>query len=511
MERPRILFVDDDTLMRSNTEAVLRDVYGDDLQFEPEFHFHPQIALNSIRKNPFNVCAVFLDEQIWETKEKRISGSSYIPEIKAINPYIKVVMVSGDTSEGTLDQWIKAKADNYLYKAEDGASQKITIFINDATEQFNAKFGDLLGTRQSNRFRVPESLRKINLISTSPKMESLAELVNKAATSALEPVIMLIGESGTGKELLAQAVHNLSRRSKETFKIVDCTHFKDSDIVGSELFGSEKGAFTGSESRPGLLEQADGGTVFIDEVHRLGEKAQGMLLRFLQDQVVRRVGGKTERKVNVRIIVAGQPVFHEMVSRGEFLPDLAFRMKQVVIQVPPLRERENDIEVLAYHYLDKVNEVTKLNQRIHPDLVEVLKRHSWPGNVRELKSAIERVCSIVQEPVLLPGHLLNIAGFEIDEKSAFVPGKLTIPKLKDSQRNEMIGVILKTYQSVEFNLAETARLLDVPRSTLRELCRSLGIADAMKVDCTRQERKNKSQFKEAFERYAKLIFAMKEC
>jgi DNA-binding NtrC family response regulator len=259
------------------------------------------------------------------------------------------------------------------------------------------------------------------------------------------------------------------------------------------------------------LELADGGTAFIDEIHHLGDKAQGMLLRFLEDRKVRRVGGKTVREVDVRIIFAGKPVFEDMVQEGKFLSDLAFRMKQVVIQMPLLKERDNDVEVLAYHFLDRVNELTKLNQKIHPDSIGLLKRHSWPGNVRELKTIIECVCSLVQEPVLLPEHFLKAANLKIiDDRDAFVAGMVTIPAMKESQKSQMISLILQTYQACDFNITETARILAIPRSTLRELCKSLGIAEVMNVDSSRQNKQDKSQIKEAFERYVKLIFAVRK-
>jgi DNA-binding NtrC family response regulator len=508
--KPRIIFVDDDKLVQRSTQILLEQVYGTDLNFTPEYFCHPQMAVNSIRRNPFDVCAVFLDEQIWESAESKISGSDFIQEIKRISHYIKVVMVSGDMSPETLAHWIKARADNYLYKAEDDA-RKITIFIDDAVSQFSAKFGHLFGQRHRNRFLVPECLKKIGLVSTSPKMESIVtDVLEKIATSPLEPIVMIIGASGTGKELIAKAIHEASRRREKEFGVVDCTHFKDSDIVGVELFGSEKGAFTGAENKAGIFELTDGGTVFIDEIHHLGLKAQGMLLRFLQDQTLKRIGGKLLKKVNCRIIFAGQPVFEEMVQRGEFLPDLAFRIRQVVLNLPNLKERDNDIEVLAHHFLENANEVTKRDQRLHPDSIDLLRSHSWPGNVRELKAAIERVCALVHDTVILPHHFLNAGKLVVDRDQAFVPGQTTIKKLKEAQRTEMIALVIKTFQGCDCNLSVTAKMLDIPRSSLRELCGSLGISEVMMVDSKVPEKRDKSHLKERLEKYLRVIFTIRE-
>ena len=351
MEQPRVIFIDDESCFRQSIDISLDSLFGVDKSFNVEFYNHPEAALESIKKNPFNVFLVFMDHHFHESKEKTILGADYIKPIKRINSYIEVVIMSGDRTPESLRLWLRNGADKFLYKEFTNQNEKLQIFISEAFTKFRSKFDGLLGSQSRKVAKVPDELKKIGLISIAPSMKATAELVLQSAPSDLS--VLIFGETGTGKELIAKAIHENSKRRGKEFQTIDCTQFKKSELIASELFGSEKGAFTGAESKIGLLELANGGTIFLDEVHHLGEQAQAMLLRFLQDRKIRRVGGKIEKYVDVRLVFAAKPMLKDLVNEDKFLVDLLYRMKEIKIDLPKLIERPNDLEVLCDYFLEK--------------------------------------------------------------------------------------------------------------------------------------------------------------
>lgn len=480
METPRVIFIDDESCFHEGLQLSLNTVFGPQPAFKAEFYSHPEAALASIRANPFNVFLVFMDHHFREGSDKLTLGADFIKPIKRINSYIEIVMMSADTSPESLRLWLKNGADKFIYKEFSGQHDKLQIFITEALGKFRSKFNCFLDQKRHRVHLVPEALKKIGVISMNASMRTSAELVLQSAASDLS--VLIIGETGTGKELIAKAVHQNSRRREKPFRTIDCTQFKKSELIASELFGSERGAFTGAESKAGLLEIANGGTVFLDEVHHLSPEAQAMLLRFIQERKIRRVGGNIEKFVDVRLVFAAKPSLKDLVSRDEFLADLMYRMKEIKIDLPRLTDRPEDIEVLCEFFLDKHSPKgeSKVAKQLHPDALDLLRGYTWPGNVRELENLIKRLSVLVEGYIILPEHIEKYG--ELDSAAMQTNSFQALESLVEMQirhENEARALILKTYQTCDQNLSETARKLGVPRTSLRSQCQALGIWENM--------------------------------
>lgn len=504
MEMPRIIFVDDEQCLRGTYNLLLKEAYGENRAFELEFHESPVEAIASIKRNPFNVALVFLDQHFNVSQDLMLLGSDYIRDVKKVNPYIELIMMSADESPETMSKWIKNGADKFVYKDTKNLGGKLQVLINQALTNFHAKFGKLMGTTKNAVLNISEPVKKLGLISVSPQMETIANLVLQCAKSEL--AALLIGETGTGKELIAKAIHANSTRSTKPFVAIDCTHYKQSLLIQSELFGSEKGAFTGAENKEGLLQIADGGTVFLDEIHHLSLDAQAILLRSIQERTIRKVGGKSEIKIDVRFIFAGKPILKEMVQKNEFLPDLYYRMKEVRIEIPSLCLREGDIEALTHYFIERENKKTGNLKRMHPDTLALFQEYKWPGNVRELENLIKRICVMVSESVILPDHVLKHGELEIDLEKLKEQEIPTFDDLEREQKKEKIKLLMRAYELSDSNQAEAARLLNMPRMSFVNKCKALGIQDLMDSSIAREE-ENNSDLKSAIKKSWKVVTA----
>jgi len=506
MGQPRVIFVDDESCLLDSIQISLDSVFGDNRGFDVEFYSHPTLALEAINRNPFNVFLVFMDHHFHESKDKLTLGADFIKRIKRFNSYIQVVMMSGDQTPESLKLWIHNGADKFLYKGNLGNQiEKIQVFISEALTSFRSKFHGLLGDQSRKVSQVPEELKKIGLVSVAPSMRATAELVIQSAASDLS--VMIFGETGTGKELIAKAIHQNSKRKDKAFRTIDCTQFKRSDLIKSELFGSEKGAFTGAESKVGLLELAHGGTIFLDEIHHLGEEAQAMLLRFLQDRKIRRVGGKDEKYVDVRLVFAAKPLLKDLVREDKFLPDLLYRMKEIKIDLPRLVERSGDIEVLCDYFLEKhcSAEANAIPKRFHPDSFDMLRTYTWPGNVREIENLVKRLTVLVGQSVILPEHIEKFGELELSENSGGSVALESLEKMSIRHENEVRSLILRTYQASDYNLSEAARKLGLARTSLRSQCAALGILDSMDVAGKKVQSGGKSELKRVLDNSLRFV------
>lgn len=493
MNQPRVIFIDDESCFREGLEISIGSLFGANRAFDVDFYSHPEEAVDSIKKNPFNVCLVFMDHHFHKENNQTDFGANFIKPIKQLNPHIEVIMMSGDQTPKSLGLWLKNGADKFLYKEYDEEGKnKLQVIISEALMRFKTTFSTLLDSEQDSYLKVPDELKRIGLISRSSSMKIVADLVLQAAKTDLSVLIM--GETGTGKELIAKAIHNNSNRRDKEFRTIDCTQFKNSELIASELFGSEKGAFTGAESKVGLLEMAHGGTLFLDEIHHLDSDAQGKLLRFLEDKKVRRVGGRTEKQVDVRLIFAGKPLLMDLVSEDKFLADLIYRMKEVKVELPKLSDRINDIEILCSFFINKyTNANTSIPKKIHPDAIKILKSHSWPGNIRELEKLMKITTVLVESPIILPEHIQRYGEFEL--VNDLIASSETLEQMNMRHKNEVRTIILKTYQACDFNLAETARSLDIKRTSLRSQCIALGIWESMELSTKRELAEDKKDLK----------------
>ena len=318
------------------------------------------------------------------------SGMDVLRRAKELRPETVVVMITAHGSERVAVEAMKAGADDYVPKPFD--NDEIRLVVHRALERTRLQ--------RENRLLLEQVQRQYgfeNLIGTGPAMRGVFETLQKVAETDL--TVLVRGESGTGKELVAQALHNRSPRRNRPFVAVNCAAIS-AELVESELFGHEKGAFTGADARrQGRFEAADGGTIFLDEIGDMAPETQAKVLRVLQERCFERVGGTSPIQVDVRVVAATHRNLEEGVEAGSFRKDLYYRLKVVEIDLPPLRERREDVPALAQRFLEAVTErLGRDKKRIAEAAMARLMRHDWPGNVRELQNALEQAVVLTAGP-----------------------------------------------------------------------------------------------------------------
>jgi DNA-binding NtrC family response regulator len=324
---------------------------------------------------------------------------------------------------------------------------------------------------QENKYYRQELLDKYqfkNVIGRTSQMFQVYKTIAKVADT--KSTVLLCGERGTGKELIARSIHYNSQRSTRPFIPVDCASLVET-LIESELFGHVRGAFTGASSaKKGLFEEADEGTLFLDEVGNFGLSMQAKLLRFLQEHEIKRVGGTESIKVDVRVIAATNQPLEPLVKSGKFREDLFDRLNVVTITLPPLRERKEDIPLLANHFLQKFSEENHKNiSHISPEALEIITQYSWPGNVRELEHTIERAVIFSIHPIILPEDLPTKMFEEIKGPEILIPEKQL--SLKELEKR----YILKVLQETGGNKKKASEILGIDRATLYRILEKEGV------------------------------------
>jgi len=331
------------------------------------------------------------------------NGLDLLREIRAHEPAPAVVMMTAYTSTKTAIEAMKLGAADYVAKPFDVDELKVVIHNALETRRLAAEVVYL-------REELVGRYTFENIIGRSPRMRTTFALVERVAKTS--STVLIRGESGTGKELIARAIHFSSPRAAHRFLSINCGAMPES-LLESELFGHERGAFTGAvRDKRGLFQEAHRGTLFLDEIAEMSQAMQVKLLRALQDRAIRRIGGTSEEAVDVRIITATNRDLLELISRGDFREDLYYRINVIPIELPPLRERREDIALLVDHFLRKFAEgLDQPTKRISKDAMRLLESHSWPGNVRELENLIERAVALSSGPVIgvadFPDDLAN--------------------------------------------------------------------------------------------------------
>jgi DNA-binding NtrC family response regulator len=384
--KPVVLVVDDEPLQRGILQTIL-----DGEGYETITAGSGSEALAAIRKVPPDVV-------VSDLKMAGMDGIELLnalPQEPAPPPVIIV------TAHGTIDsavEAVKLGAFDYLTKPLD--KQKILMAVRKACER-----SEILKENVRLKKELFERFRMEGIIARSPRMRETVELLKKVADSPA--TVMVLGESGTGKELVARAIHYNSPRRGKPFTAINCAAIPES-LFESELFGHEPGAFTGAVSRrAGLFEISNGGTLFLDEIGELPLPMQSKLLRVLQDREVRRVGGKETFHVDVRIISATNKDLEHEMEKGTFREDLFYRLSVVNIELPPLRERSEDIPALVEHFVQKFNaEFHRGIRQVDDEAMAALRSHPWPGNVRQLSSVIERAV-LLSDCAVLTGSAIN--------------------------------------------------------------------------------------------------------
>lgn len=388
------------------------------------------------------------------------NGLDILPKLRSLPSSPEVIILTGQGNADGAETAIRAGAWEYLQKPPE--KQVVTLTLTRALQY------------RLDRRKIPEAhaLDLSNIVGNCSKIRSCIEQLAHAAAS--ESSVQISGETGTGKELFAWAIHRNSARKSKNFVVVDCAALPEG-LVESTLFGHEKGAFTGADrTRKGLVMEADGGTLFLDEVGELPLKLQKSFLRVLQDGVFRPVGGKDHLKSDFRLISATNRSLDKMVEEGHFRKDLLYRIRSTALELPPLRERENDISALALHFLGRLCERYKIeNKGLTPEFLNLLKQYSWPGNVRELSHVIEH--SLTQagdSDVLFPKHLptylrVSLARASVTENGDpkdILTNALPIPPMDGSFRK---------FRDLALSMAEKAYLENLmarTNSNVREAC-----------------------------------------
>jgi len=389
----KILIVDDDRNIRELLEIMLtREGY--DVKTAPD----ATKALNRCKKEKFDLILTDLKMPI-------VDGIEFLKAVKDISQETMVILITGYASPETAVSAMKEGAYDYVEKSKDFDTDIKTI-IRSALDKKGVKREDALFIKQ-----VADAVSFGNMIGKSKGILKVYSLIKKVAETPTN--VLILGESGTGKELVAKAIHENSPRKNMPFAVINCGGVPES-LLESELFGYVKGAFTGAYGdKPGLFEIARGGTIFLDEIGDLPPLLQVKLLRVVQEKTFRRVGGTEEKKVDVRIISATNKNLEEKIKDGSFREDLFFRLNVIPINIPPLRERKEDIPVLTIHFIEKCSkEFGKEIKIISSYAMELLMKYPFPGNVRELENIIERSVALETSNIILPENLHLSGGLQ---------------------------------------------------------------------------------------------------
>jgi len=380
----KVLVVDDDADLRLSVATALSENH-----YIVDQARDGEEGVNRVRAGHYDL--VLLDVNM-----PRMTGIEALKEIKAHDPSIIVLVLTAFSNIRDAVEATKEGAYNYLEKPI-----KAENLVYLADKALKAKHMVRSLSLSAPVFKLPNGT---DFIGQSNEMKKVFSVIDKL--SRVDTAVLIRGESGTGKELVASALHYNSPRKDNRFVTINCSAIPET-LIESEFFGHEKGAFTGADSRKiGKFQYADGGTLFLDEIGDVSPAMQVKLLRALQEKKFTPVGSNREVEVNVRIVAATNRNLEEMIKKGEFREDLFYRLNVLPIQLPPLRERKNDIEVLANYFIEKFNAQHRKNiTHVSPDAMDILKAHSWPGNIRELENVIEHAFVIESSNQITPDSL----------------------------------------------------------------------------------------------------------
>jgi DNA-binding NtrC family response regulator len=455
MQAAKILVVDDDAVARELlAEALKKEGY------DVEAFGSGEAAIARGREGRVELV-------LTDIRMGAVDGLTVLREFKRMSQDTAIVVL---TAFGSLEGAIEAiKQGAYDYLAKPFKKEEIKLVVQRSLDHCRL-------LRENTKFR--EELKSKDewspLVGSSPAMLEVYKLVARVSES--KSTVLLQGESGTGKELIARAIHGNSPRRDKPFVPVNCGALPDT-LLESEMFGYEKGAFTGAVgTKTGLFESASGGTLFLDEVGELGQALQVKLLRVMQDHEVRRVGGTHSIKVDVRIIAATNRDLEQFVKEGKFRDDLFYRLNVVRITLPSLTERQEDIPMLAHYFLQKCATGTTTPVRgFHPDTMELLNRYRWPGNVRELENAIERAVSLSHGPLLTPDDLptaIRQAPIDADAKPESPDATESVClTLEEVEKRHLVRVLKET----KGNKVKASKILGIDRRTLYRMAERFGL------------------------------------
>jgi len=449
-----VLIVDDEAGVRSALSGVLRDE-----GYQVEAVDSGEACLDRLSRFAYD--AVVLD--IWLPG---LDGLTTLERLRQRSVDTPVVMISGHGNIESAVRAIKMGAFDFVEKPL--SLEKTVLVVGNAVRQRRLE--------AENRALRAHVDRRLAMVGESYLMQQLREQISMAAPT--NGRVLIFGENGTGKELVARSVHALSRRRGGPFIEVNCAAIPE-ELIESELFGHMKGAFTGAMSdRRGKFELADGGTLFLDEIGDMSLKTQAKVLRALQEQVVEPVGGASSVRVDVRVLAATNKDLPSEIRLGRFREDLYFRLNVIPIFVPPLRDRADDILLLAEHFMTELSsEYGRRPKRFDPGAAAGLRSSRWPGNVRELRNVVERLM------IMVPGETITLADMSFLDATPAVQMDLPpVAPLHEARDQFEREYILKALAAQNGNISRTAEVLGVERSNLYRKMRGFGIAPARRIE-----------------------------
>jgi DNA-binding NtrC family response regulator len=451
---PPILIVDDEKNMRLSLQSIL-GTEG----YQVRAVESAEEALAALHKERFLMV-------ITDARLGGMTGYELLAKIRAEKPDLPILMITAYATPKLAVEAIKAGAMDYLSKPFEPL--ELLHIARRCAERHR-----LLLENAALRARAPEPYSIGHIIGESSRMVELRELIQTVARS--NATVLILGESGTGKELIAGSLHDLSPRRKANYVRINCAAIPET-LLESELFGHEKGAFTGAvKQKLGRVEEADGGTVFLDEIGDMSRSLQAKLLRFLEDGTFTRVGGNEEHKVDVRLIAATNRDIVQAIRDHQFREDLFHRLNVVQFTPPPLRERGHDVILLAEHFLKQFNgTIGKAIRDISTVAQQKLLSHHWPGNVRELRNVIERAV-ILETTEEIQARSLPDFSFETRLRKGETPTVAPNQSLDDTMAGYERDLIMNTLEQYRFNLMRTAEALKISRHSLRYRMQRLNI------------------------------------
>jgi DNA-binding NtrC family response regulator len=456
-----LLVVDEDAAIRSACCEIATD-----LGYIPQTVSTIASARTLLRNHGIDILLLDLRAPLGE-------GLALLNEIKSFNSGLAVVVMTAYATVPAAVEAMRTGAADYLTKPF--AMDELAAVLERASERCTV---DVASRRLRDSLRSPQGLG--NMIGRSQEMEKLYRILSKVAQSS-HPVLIL-GESGVGKELVARSIHSNGPHAVRPFVPIDCGSLVPT-LMESELFGYVKGAFTGANhAKEGLLASAQGGTVFLDEIGELPMDLQAKLLRALQEKEVRPVGATHRVAINVRILAATNRNLAAMVEQGRFRKDLYYRLSVVNLRIPPLRERKQDIPLLAAHFLERMSRETGTTHTLSDDALRTMVEYEWPGNVRELEHSIDRACTLSSGPVVHLGdlptqlqnfHLQNHRPVAVAPVVTDIPNPVRTPVTPLAQLEKQ--AILDTLRKLNGDKLLAARLLGIGKTTLYRKLKEYGI------------------------------------
>ena len=457
--KPTILVVDDEPGVRSSLSGVLRDE-----GYSVEAVASGEACLDRVTRGPVDL--IVLD--VWLPG---MDGLATLARLRERQVDSQVVLISGHGNIESAVRAIKLGAFDFVEKPL--SLEKTVLVVRNALRQRRLE--------DENRVLRARVDKTRTMVGESQAMRQLRDQVAMAAPT--NGRVLIYGENGTGKELVARTIHALSRRRHATFVEVNCAAIPE-ELIESELFGHVRGAFTGAVAdRRGKFEVADGGTIFLDEIGDMSVKTQAKVLRVLQEQTMEPVGGTNRITVDARVLAATNKDLQAEIRSGGFREDLYFRLNVIPIFVPPLRDRREDIPLLADHFMAEfAREYGRRLKRFEPPAVSVIEQYGWPGNVRELRNVIERLM------IMVPGDSITVEDLSFLDHAGVPRAPLAEPSpterltLHEARDRFERDLILRTLDEQKGNMSRTADMLGVERSNLYRKMRTFGIAPARRAD-----------------------------